>query len=576
MVSCGPLLNLAERVATVADTDYAMRTIVDAALRNLPIRHAMIAILNEEHGRLDLRWGAGAEWDSRADQASFELGASGHGIVAQAAATAQPILVRNVDENANYRRLFESTRSELAAPIWGIDERIRGVFNVESDEPEALTAETIPMVNYLAALAATVLEREDSLRREDALVQVGEALHRARSEEELIEEVIRVAGEVLRFQAFSLFLFDKPTQTFVLRGSVGRLKELLGQISYGPGDGCTGWVCGTGKPIRLANPSSDPRWRGRYVEFPSEEISSFLCVPIVSRGRCIGALRAVRRKSRNPWLDTAFTTEDQRILQAIADQMAVGLENIRAIHTLIQTSRMVAWGELSAKSSHMIGNRVFALRGDINELGHLLSEPRLNEQALNQIQESLVVNLGRIDEILQEFRDFLTATQLHREAVQLNDLVQETVNELYPKRSQVELNLDLAPDLPEVIVDQSKLRRAISEVIENALIHTKEGAIIVRTSLVHSDELKSRAPSPGTFIKIDIEDTGVGVASEQKERIFEPFFSTRVKGMGLGLSIVKGIVDAHGGAVYEYGSEGSGAKFAILIPVEAMNMEGQR
>lgn len=576
MVSCGPLLNLAERVATVADTDQAMRTIVDAALRNLPIRHAMIAILSEEHGRLDLRWGAGAEWDSRADQASFELGASGHGIVAQAAATAEPILVRNVDENANYRRLFESTRSELAAPIWGIDERIRGVFNVESDEPEALTAETIPMVNYLAALAATVLEREDSLRREDALVQVGEALHRARSEEELIEEVIRVAGEVLRFQAFSLFLFDKPTQTFVLRGSVGRLKELLGQISYGPGDGCTGWVCGTGKPIRLANPSSDPRWRGRYVEFPSEEISSFLCVPIVSRGRCIGALRAVRRKSRNPWLDTAFTTEDQRILQAIADQMAVGLENIRAIHTLIQTSRMVAWGELSAKSSHMIGNRVFALRGDINELGHLLSETRLNEEALKQIQESLVVNLGRIDEILQEFRDFLTATQLHREAVQLNDLVQETVNELYPKRSQVELNLDLAPDLPEVIVDQSKLRRAISEVIENALIHTKEGAIIVRTSLVHSDELKSRAPSPGTFIKIDIEDTGVGVASEQKERIFEPFFSTRVKGMGLGLSIVKGIVDAHGGAVYEYGSEGSGAKFAILIPVEAMNMESQR
>ncbi|MFN3728678.1 MAG: GAF domain-containing protein [Fimbriimonadaceae bacterium] len=576
MVSCGPLLNLAERVATVADTDQAMRTIVDAALRNLPIRHAMIAILSEEHGRLDLRWGAGAEWDSRADQASFELGASGHGIVAQAAATAEPILVRNVDENANYRRLFESTRSELAAPIWGIDERIRGVFNVESDEPEALTAEYIPMVNYLAALAATVLEREDSLRREDALVQVGEALHRARTEEELIEEVIRVAGEVLRFQAFSLFLFDKPTQTFVLRGSVGRLKELLGQISYGPGDGCTGWVCGTGKPIRLANPSSDPRWRGRYVEFPSEEISSFLCVPIVSRGRCIGALRAVRRKSRNPWLDTAFTTEDQRILQAIADQMAVGLENIRAIHTLIQTSRMVAWGELSAKSSHMIGNRVFALRGDINELGHLLSEPRLNEEALKQIQESLVVNLGRIDEILQEFRDFLTATQLHRETVQLNDLVQETVHELYPKRSQVELNLDLAPDLPEVIVDQSKLRRAISEVIENALIHTKEGAIIVRTSLVHSDELKSRAPSPGTFIKIDIEDTGVGVASEQKERIFEPFFSTRVKGMGLGLSIVKGIVDAHGGAVYEYGNEGSGAKFAILIPVEAMNMEGQR
>jgi signal transduction histidine kinase len=70
------------------------------------------------------------------------------------------------------------------------------------------------------------------------------------------------------------------------------------------------------------------------------------------------------------------------------------------------------------------------------------------------------------------------------------------------------------------------------------------------------------------FAEIEIEDSGPGVEDEAKATIFQPFFSKRVKGMGLGLSIVKGIVDAHGGEVFESGRLGHGARFVILLPLE--------
>jgi len=82
-----------------------------------------------------------------------------------------------------------------------------------------------------------------------------------------------------------------------------------------------------------------------------------------------------------------------------------------------------------------------------------------------------------------------------------------------------------------------------------------------------SEYTETRLSHISQFAEITIEDTGPGVEDEAKATIFQPFFSKRVKGMGLGLSIVKGIVDAHGGEVFEAGRLGHGARFVILLPV---------
>ena len=536
-----------------------------AALELTGSRNSMIAFLNDENGVLDLEHGAGPEW-TQTEIETIDV-TTRSGIVAYVAATGKKFVSGDVANEPQYRNLFSNTRSEMAVPVIDRHGRMRGVFNVESDRPNAYDDNSVTVLNCLAGLATVVINQKDATTREDALVEIGHALDKAFSQDEVVKFVIRIAGEVLRFGAFSVFLFDPASDLFVLRGSVGQLKDRVGQLSYRRGEGITGWVAETAQPILTHDPSKDPRWLGKNVEFPSEQIASFLAVPVVHRGRCIGVLRVLRKFSENAFLDNRFTLDDERVLTTIAEQMASALENVRSLDRLLRSERMAAWGELSAKSSHMIGNRVFALKGDVNELGHLLGQPELARTSIEELHKSLVVNVLRVEEILQEFRDFLTATQLETEPGDVNDLVETTTKEIFPRRSPVSLEFTLTSDLPRVNMDPKRLRRAISELVENSMNYVTAGSLKVGSSLADVDaKKKGRVPTASPFVQIVVEDTGPGVEDDKKATIFQPFFSGRVKGMGLGLSIVKGIIEAHGGAVFEDGELGRGAKFVILLP----------
>lgn len=554
------------RLASEADLARALDLLAESAVELTGSRNAILAIMEDAEGRLEVRHGAGPEWDKLKEEVTLAIGTR-EGIVSYVAATGASVVSGNVTEEPRYKNLFDTTKSEIAVPVRNSEGRLRAVLNVESDRLDAYDEQHVEIAEGLASLASLLLQRQEGFSREEALIEVGLALDTALTEEDLVNKVIQVAGEVLRFQACSIFLLDRNTDTFVLRGSVGQLKDKVGLIRYERGEGCTGWVCETGLPINLDGPMNDPRWRGRFVEFASEEIAHFLAVPVLSRGRCIGAIRVLRKSADNPYLDNRFTESEVRVLQSIAEQMGTGLENIRNVEQMLRSERMIAWGELSAKSSHMIGNRVFALKGDVNELAHLLDSPSPDVGELRQLQRDLWTNLMRVEEILQDFRDFLTATQLTKTAGDLNQMIAETAREVFPRRSPVTLTMSLDPNLPPVLMDANKLRRAVSELVENSMNYMEQGALRVETSLAgDEDRRRAKAPAGKNYVRLVLEDTGPGVRKEQKEQIFQPFFSGRVKGMGLGLSIVKGIVDAHGGGVFEAGEEGKGAKFVILLP----------
>lgn len=567
MVQCRRLAELLACVAAECEAAKALDILAQAALEFSRSRNVMLALIDDEQGHMELLHGAGAEWSGLAGRGVTVDVNMRDGIVSYVAVTGRPYVSGDVRKDARYRLLFESTVSEIAIPIRDRAGRIRAVLNAESDRADAYGDEEIGACEVIAQLCANVLERDLGAKHEQALVMVGNALDSARSEDELLSMVVRVAREVLRFQACSIFLWDSASQSYVLRASVGSLADRVGHISYRGGEGCTGWVCETGQTIRLDSPMGDARWRGKFTEFPSEQIASFIAVPILGRARTIGVIRVIRRRGENEYLDTRFTDEDQVVLQAIAEQVASGLENIRSTDKLLQSERMAAWGELSAKSSHMIGNRVFALKGGINELEYQLSkaEPDLSE--VRSLQASLRTNVDRIEEILQDFRDFVTATNLSKVLTDVNRIVSETASEVFPKRSNVKLELTLEPDLPMIEADPLRLRRAVSELIENSLNWAQEGGLHVDTKWATSETVTRAHMSPARrYVAITVQDSGPGVAADKKETIFQPFHSGRVKGMGLGLSIVKGIAEAHHGTAIEDGIEGQGARFVVLLP----------
>ncbi len=542
------------RVAAESTPVGSLSVIVDGARELLGARHVLLARLNVEGGYLETAVRAGEAPDDAPPRPRMPVQEAETSIIGSVAAGGRTRA--NLGDSPEFRPLFESTRSEIAVPVRDRHDRLRAVLHAESDREGAFDADDLELADSLAALAGAVLARESASRREEALSQIASALDAVRSEEALIDRVIGVAEGVLRFQACSIFLLDERTDRFVLRGTTSVLRPSIGLLTYARSEGFTGWVCDQGQPILLDDPQGDSRWRGKFVEIPSHDIASFLAVPIVKRGRSWGAIRVLRRKTKNRYLDNRFTTDDLRLMQAVADQFATGLENLRLYENTVRGERMVAWGELSAKSSHMIGNRVFALKGDVNELGHLLGDPQLDVDSLKGLHRDLRANLVRIEEILQDFRDFVTATQLDRQPGDLNALVRETVEEVFPKRTQVTLDLRLG-DVPSIRFDGKKLRRAISELVENSFHYMDDGTLRVETGTTAEQAW------------IEIQDSGPGVSEEEKGRIFQPFFTGRVKGMGLGLSIVKGIVDAHGGEVREVGVPGEGARFVILLPMEA-------
>lgn len=570
MLSADALRELLELVLLTRNAT-SLYTLCDHALKFTGARNAMVADYSVEQGYMTLRAGIGHDWrpDLLGAQINIADDAS-EGITAYVAATGRTYRSDDVTQERLYRRLISGTRSELAAPIRDANARVRGVLNVESDQPAHFGEEAQRNLELLAVIAGIALDREDQSTREDALMQIGTALDEARTEEGLLKRVAMVTQAVLRVSAYSIFLWDEEEQAFTLRDTVGS-STLPPDAQYIAGEGVTGWVCRHGESIRLSDPASDGRWRGKYVEFPVEQIASFMAVPILSGGNCMGCMRAIRRRPQNRYIENRFTEDDERLLSAIADQLGTGLEKLRSLNKLIDRERMAAWGELSAKNSHMIGNRVFALKGDLNELRFLLNEENINREAIKQIADSLEAGAVRLDSILHEFRDFVTATKLHLSKGNINEVVRSAAQALVPASSNVTIDFELAPNLPEMTIDIEKVERAIAELVENALHFIDRGRIAVTTrSASIADLVGAKLPTAkGEHISITISDAGPGVEEGRKKRIFEPYQSSRPRGMGLGLSIVKGIVEAHGGKVFESGEEGKGAKFVILLPVEA-------
>jgi signal transduction histidine kinase len=217
----------------------------------------------------------------------------------------------------------------------------------------------------------------------------------------------------------------------------------------------------------------------------------------------------------------------------------------------------------------MIGNRTFAIKGDLNELEYLLSEKDDRRATFKQLAEAIRKGIFRLEEILQEFRDFVRATHLTLSDYSINDIIVSCVKESFPKRGVVKLELDLDSTLPRIPADSSRLTRALSELIENALSFMPEEGLLTIRSTVANPLLAQRLAGltrSRSYICIEISDTGPGVPFDAKERIFTPFYTSRAKGMGLGLSIVKGILEAHHGNIIETGTEGTGAKFLVFLP----------
>jgi signal transduction histidine kinase len=568
---------LCRNALEVDDLSIVLDGLVRSGMEAVDGDRGFVALANHDTGELSLAATAGEGWTDairarrlKIDDTTSPLKSSTRtGITSHVAATGQAYLTGNVNEDPYYVVFFKDVCSEIAVPIVDANGHTRGVINIQSFELDHFNQAHILLLQPMADIGALRLQMDGYRARETALVEIGKDLSAIAEIGELTKRVVDVAADMLRFEDCSLFVLDKESGQLVLQASRGGLSDRVGQAAYPLGVGLTGWVGKHGEPIRIVNPKTDPRWQGRYEELPSDDVGAFLAVPVYGRHGVLGVLRVLRRKSVALWFRREFNEDDESVLMTIASQLGAAIENSRILDRLVDTERMAAWGEMSAKAAHMIGNRTFAIKGDLNELEYRLSEPDDRRAEFRDLAAGIRKGIFRLEEILQEFRDFVRATQISLSECSLNDIVRQCVAESFPKRSKIELTLTLAEGLPTIVADAARLKRAFSELIENSVSFQPEGGkLAIITSLSNRADAQRRAQLPRAkkYVQIEFRDQGPGIPDEVKPHIFRPFFTSRARGMGLGLSIVKGIIEAHRGNIIEVGESGVGADFIAFLP----------
>ncbi|HTE19251.1 MAG TPA: GAF domain-containing sensor histidine kinase [Armatimonadota bacterium] len=562
-------------LSSILDIDELLAAILEEGLDAVGGTRGFVGLVNRSTGELELRITAGQGWDEQPSRSIKITDEPGHGITIWVVCSGVPYVTGDVRRDPHYVMFFPDVRSEIAVPLVNRDGRTIGVINIESEQIDAFSQRDLQLLVALSNQAAIAVSVANYRAREAALIEIGNELASSTDMDELFRRVVRRSAELLRADDCSIFQLNPNTDRLILRASGELLERHVGSHTYQLGEGLTGWVAQHASAARVSDVRADPRWRGLYPELPAEAIEAYLAAPVFHRNSVWGVLRVVRRKPASSIIRNDFTERDETLLTTLARQVGAAITQQSLIKQQLQMERMAAWGEMSARSAHMIGNKVFALKGQLNELEYLARGPELSREAVLDVAERAKQGVFRLEEILTEFRDFLMATHLDRKPTDLSELVRSTVRESFPKEGPVAIDVDTAPGLRQIAADATKLRRAISELLENSVNHQLEGgAIHVRTGPWGAGEREAypeisfHGPwaQEGGAVRLEVIDHGPGIPPENKRRLFTPFFTTRSKGMGLGLSIVKGIVDAHGGTIAEVGREGEGAHFIIVLP----------
>jgi signal transduction histidine kinase len=268
--------------------------------------------------------------------------------------------------------------------------------------------------------------------------------------------------------------------------------------------------------------------------------------------------RATRRIARGDFSARVVETSSDELRRLVADfnQMAADLERQR--NELQRTHRLEAWAEMARQVAHEIKNPLTPIQLSSE---HLMRVNKDKGEPLTPVLEECVTSIlsqvKLLRQISAEFSSFASRPTPHPAPTSLAELI-PTVVEPYITglAGRVTVHVDVPSSLPVVIVDRVLLARALTNMMENAL-HAMPGG----------GTLTIRGQAGPNSVRLSVADTGTGMDPEALRRIFEPYFSTKATGTGLGLTIAKRNVELNGGQIHVQSSPGKGTTVTIELPV---------
>ena len=390
---------------------------------------------------------------------------------------------------------------------------------------------------------------------------------------EVLNSTIDKIRELLESDSVRIYLLDGKRNVLNLAAHKGLSSEFISKShirhrEVGAGSlGQAVLACET-KVVDNIEASEDP-----YADLMVKEgLHSTAYIPLVSKGQPLGVMVV------SSYSGFKFSANYVDFLTAIGNQIGVAVDNANLYENLkrayqklkeaqeqvIRTEKLASLGKLAATVAHEINNPLAAVLTYTRLMMKLMSRGRFTQERLEDIARYLTImesETARCGEIVKNLLAFSRQPKITVEASSIEELIEKTLalisHDLEMKN--IQLVKEIEPDLPKIKCSSRHIQQALLNLLSNASEAMPEGGTLTVTA--------KRSKSDG-FVEAIISDTGCGISEEDLKNIFEPFFTTKEegRGVGLGLSVVHGIITRHNGSIEIESKPDEGSTFKVRLP----------
>jgi signal transduction histidine kinase len=554
------LLEISKAIASGLYLEDVLRLIVTVTANLMDSKICSLWILDEKDQKLKLK----ATQSISEEYLKERSLAMGEGVVGHVALRNQPMAILNVLKEPLYKEKElakkEGLVSMLSVPMC-IKDRVIGVINCYTSYLHPFSKSEEEILATVANQAAICIENSGLMETLDV--------------DEILRLVLEGVTKNIGFDRARLYLVNEKRNVLECKMAVGIDEERIRGIvlRLNPEDSIVARSIFEKQPFIIPDASKDPRVNPIIKE--KFNLHSLVAIPLLVKEKALGAIAADFIEP-----DKNITKEALESVMAFAQQAGLAIYNAfmyqelktfsrqmeekiqkttadlkKTEAQLIRSEKLAALGQLAAGIAHEIRNPLTSINILIHSMTENLPSGDSHKEDLKVIEEEI----HRMNEILDQFLQFAKPATPLLEKADVSSIFEETLQLLRPQieKQLIVVEKEFQP-LPIILMDREQMKQVFLNLLLNAIQAMPGGGHLT---------LRGQNLEDGQWIHISIQDSGIGISSENINKLFDPFFSTKEGGIGLGLSITHRIIDQHHGKIEVESAPGKGTLFTIWLPI---------
>jgi len=553
------LYRISRQAALASSPREALEVVLAEALTLTEGTSGTVSLINPDTHQLEIEVFSGMPADCV--DAPLKIG---DGITGWVALHNQPVLTPDVNADPRYRCLTPEVRSELAVPIADVG-FVTGVINVNSERLDAFDSEHVSQLTAIGIECAMLLRQmwrthqlETKATHLEAVLNVGKGIVSRLDLVEILHGITREAVQISGCRLCAIHLLEEQPASLV-RYAVDGVSEEASHPDLPVEESSAGVAVHRRKQVEATDIRKTEVFRPLLETAEEEGLVSLLCTPIIFEDRVLGVLSAYTDRLHR------FSNDERKLFQALASMGALALYNARlyarVFHSeenLRRSEKLTTLGLLAAEIAHEIRNPLTVVKLLFHSLGLEFpdGDPRQKDR------EVIADKIDQLETIVGRVLSFARPPEEVYTLWSFDEIIGDTLLLMRLKFQQAGIKVRYEPprNLPKIEGNKGQFQQVLLNLLLNSLQAIEQGGFVdIRLAPETRD---GRSGS-----SVEIEDTGAGIPAHLQPTLFQSLLTGRAGGTGLGLGIVKRIVESHSGMVELVRTGPGGTVIKIWVPV---------